>query len=66
MGMLSNKELAEALVTNLDNWDWSINSKYGVDEATGKALVEEYRALQIRCKGLEKRIDANKLLAGTM
>lgn len=66
MGMLSNKELANALITNLENWDWSVNSKFSVDEATGKALVEEYKALEERCKELEKRIEANKLLGGAL
>ena len=58
MGMLSNKELADALIINLANWDWSVNSKFSVDEATGKALVEEYRALKAQSgKSIQQQLD---------
>ena len=43
--MLSNKELVDAITTNLENWDWSINSKFSLNEEEGKALLE---LLQIR------------------
>ena len=58
MGMLSNKELAEALITNLASWDWSINSKFSVDEATGRALIETYKALKAETtKTIHQRLD---------
>lgn len=43
--MLNNKELVDAITTNLENWDWSINSKFSLNEEEGKALLE---LLQIR------------------
>lgn len=51
--MLTEKELAEALIVNLMNWDWDINSKFGIDKKTGDALVEEYH----RLKGYEPKVD---------
>ena len=44
--MLTQKELTDALMVNLESWDWQINSKFGIDEATGRALIEEYKALK--------------------
>lgn len=41
--MLSNKELVMALIINLEEWDWDINSKYSIDEKTAMALVKEFR-----------------------
>ena len=43
--MLNNKELVDALTTNLENWDWSINSKYSITKEEAEALLE---VLQIR------------------
>ena len=43
--MLNNKELVDAITTNLENWDWSINSKFSLNEEEAKALLE---LLQIR------------------
>jgi hypothetical protein len=43
--MLTNRNRVDALTTNLENWDWSINSKYSIDEKEAEALLE---VLQIR------------------
>lgn len=39
--MLTERELTKALLINVKNWDWSINSKFEIDEKTGKSLVYE-------------------------
>ncbi len=64
--MLTEKELTEALITNINNWDWTIDTKFGIDEKSGIALVNEYRALKEKCQELEKRVEANKLLGGVL
>lgn len=64
--MLTEKELTDALITNISGWDWSINTKFSIDEKTGKSLVNEYRALVAKCQELEKRVEANKLLGGVL
>ena len=46
MGMLSKKELVEALIVNLKDWDWEINSKFGIDKDTGDALIQEYELMK--------------------
>lgn len=46
MGMLTNSEMVEALIVNLKNWDWEINSKFVIDQTTGEALVKEYQRLK--------------------
>lgn len=46
MGMLTDSEMVEALIVNLLNWDWEINSKFGIDQTTGEALVKEYQRLK--------------------
>ena len=53
--MLTEKELADALIVNLENWDWQINTKFGIDETTGRALIEEYKAL--KDKNVHQMID---------
>lgn len=44
--MLTNSEMVEALIINLMNWDWEVNSKFGIDQTTGEALVKEYQGLK--------------------
>lgn len=51
--MLTSKELTTALITNLSSWDWDINSKFGVDKATGEALVETYKEMVAEIKRLK-------------
>ena len=51
--MLTNKELTSALIINLSQWDWDINSKFGVDKATGDALVEVYKEMTERLKNAD-------------
>ena len=51
--MLTSKELTTALITNLSQWDWEINSKFGVDKATGDALVETYREMKSEIERLK-------------
>ena len=46
MGMLTDSEMVEALIVNLKSWDWEINSKFGIDQTTGEALVKEYQRLR--------------------
>lgn len=46
MGMLTDSEMVEALIVNLKGWDWDINTKYGIDQATSEALVKEYQRLK--------------------
>ena len=41
--MLSDKELVEALIVNLSSWDWTIESKFGIDQKTGEPLVSEFK-----------------------
>lgn len=41
--MLNQKELVDALMINLSNWNWDIYSKFPIDQDTGKALVEEWK-----------------------
>ena len=53
--MLTEKELTDALIVNLENWDWQINTKFGIDETTGRALIEEYKAL--KDKNVHQMID---------
>ena len=56
--MLTSKELTAALITNLSSWDWDINSKFGLDKATGAALVETYREMKAEIERLKD--DSNK------
>ena len=51
--MLTDKELVEALIVNLMNWDWELNSKFGIDQKTGDALVEEYKRLKEGKDGIQ-------------
>ena len=44
--MLTDIELVEALIVNLSSWDWTIESKFGIDQKTGEALVSEFRKLK--------------------
>ena len=44
--MLENRELVNALIVNLINWDWDIFSKFEIDQETGEALVSEFRKLK--------------------
>jgi hypothetical protein len=44
--MLTDRELVEALIVNLSSWDWTIESKFGIDQKTGEALVDEYQRLK--------------------
>ncbi len=44
--MLENRELVNALIVNLINWDWDIFSKFEIDQETGEALVDEYQRLK--------------------
>ena len=46
MGMLTDSEMVEALIVNLKGWDWDINTKYGIDQATSEALIKEYQRLK--------------------
>ena len=55
--MLTSKELTTALITNLSQGDWEINSKFGLDKATGDALVETYKEMAAEIKRLK---DADK------
>lgn len=41
--MLENRELVNALIVNLINWDWDIFSKFEIDQETGEALVSEFK-----------------------
>lgn len=41
--MLTDRELVEALIVNLSSWDWTIESKFGIDQKTGEALVSEFK-----------------------
>ena len=60
--MLKNNELADAAITNIDGWDWSVHSFYEIDEQSGKALVEEYRNLKDELKDYKMRSAANSFL----
>lgn len=51
--MLTSKELTSALIINLSQWDWDINSKFGIDKATGDALVEVYKEMTERLKNVD-------------
>lgn len=64
VGMLTNKEAADALVINISGWDWVANGKYLVDRENGFALIEEYTKLKAENESLKKRIECNKLLGG--
>lgn len=64
VGMLTNKEAADALVINISTWDWVANGKYQIDKENGFALVEEYTKLKAENESLKKRIECNKLLGG--
>ena len=65
--MLTSKEAADALITNLSGWDWKINNdKFVIDQSTGNKLIEEYNRLKAENEELKKRIDANKLLGGVI
>lgn len=44
--MLTNKELVEALIVNLRSWEWEINSKFGIDQKTGAALIDIYTQMK--------------------
>lgn len=44
--MLTNKELVEALIVNLKDWDWDINSKFDIDQKTGTALIDVYTRMK--------------------
>lgn len=44
--MLTDRELVNALIVNLINWDWDIFSKFEIDQETGEALVDEYQRLK--------------------
>ena len=44
--MLSDKELVEALIVNLSSWDWSLFSKFSIDQATAEALINEIKRLR--------------------
>lgn len=44
--MLTDKELVEALIVNLKNWDWDINSKFDIDQKTGAALIDIYNRMK--------------------
>ena len=46
MGMLTDREMVEALIVNLKSWDWDINTKFDIDQTTGEALVKEYQRLK--------------------
>lgn len=46
MGMLSNKDLVNALIVNLKNWDWTEFSKFSIDKDTGDALIQEYELMK--------------------
>lgn len=48
--MLSDKELVEALITNIEGWSWSVYRDFKIDEDTGKALVKEYRRMKQESK----------------
>ena len=39
MSMLSDDELVKAMMVNLKSWNWDINSKFGIDETSAKALI---------------------------
>ena len=52
--MLTDRELVEALIVNLTNWDWDINSNFGIDQKTGEALVKEFRRLKEGKDGRER------------
>ena len=64
--MLSNEDWTLALVNNLRQWDWELNTKYEIDKVSADALISEYERLQAEIKELRMRVDANKLLGGVL
>ena len=44
--MLTDRELVEALIVNLKDWNWDINSKFDIDQKTGAALIEIYNRMK--------------------
>ena len=64
--MLSNADWTLALVNNLKQWDWELNTKYEIDQVTADALISEYDKAKAELKELRMRVDANKLLGGVL
>lgn len=62
VGMLSEKEAADAAILNMSEWDYETNGKYQLDEQNAKALVEEYIKLRTENEDYKKRSAANEFL----
>ena len=60
--MLKANEWVDALITNIDTWDWEINSKFSIDQKTAFALVETYKQMKRELEDYKMREKAHRFL----